>query len=84
MTGPPTHDTRRRRQRRRRSTYRRQNNTGAAGANGLSRCPADSRNIVTVAYSATAQAVSDLLAAGSTTTDRMSSRRHWLVKQAKT
>ena len=44
-------------------------NTGAAGANWFVTLPSGFEDIVTVAYSATAQAVSDLLAAGSTTTD---------------
>lgn len=44
-------------------------NTGDAGANWFVTLPSGFEDIVTVAYSGAAQAVSDLLAAGSTTTD---------------
>ena len=44
-------------------------NTGVAGANWFITLPSGFEDIVTVAYSGTEQAVSDLLASGSTTTD---------------
>jgi hypothetical protein len=44
-------------------------NTGAAGANWFVTLPSGYEDIVTVAYSGAAQAVSDLLAAGATTAD---------------
>lgn len=44
-------------------------NTGDAGANWFVTLPSGYEDIVTVAYSGAAQAVSDLLAAGATTTD---------------